>query len=190
MGFPPKAAQHRPPSAEQSNHARENQQHRHRQFAIEVSRMRSWVWAALGAAELLVNAVVHLGYAFYIFGTAVAADVAASLVKSLIASGGGVTKDSGVDGEDDAAAVLDGAVPPIVLVHGIFGFGKGVRPPSLLIDRMLCSPLLALGYRSTLSLPLIAEAGRAVVLRRRGGEGRPRAGAGPGLADQRPRQGS
>lgn len=89
--------------------------------------MRSWARAALGVAELLVSAAIHLGYAFYIFGTAVAADVSASLVKGLMA-GGGVAKDVVVDGEDEAAAVLDdGAVPPIVLVHGIFGFGKGVR---------------------------------------------------------------
>jgi hypothetical protein len=94
--------------------------------------MRSWARAALlgavGAAELLVSAVVHLGYAFYIFGTAVIADVSASLVKALMAAGGGgVAKGVAVEGEDEAAAVLDGAVPPIVLVHGIFGFGKGVR---------------------------------------------------------------
>ncbi|PWZ15378.1 Lipase [Zea mays] len=87
--------------------------------------MRSWARAALGVAELLVSAAIHLGYAFYIFGTAVAADVSVSLVKGLMA-GGGVAKDVAVDGEDEAAAVLDdGAVPPIVLVHGIFGFGKG-----------------------------------------------------------------
>ncbi|PUZ69342.1 hypothetical protein GQ55_2G100100 [Panicum hallii var. hallii] len=89
--------------------------------------MRSWVRAALmgalGAAELLVSAAVHLGYAFYVFGTAVAADVAASLVKGLMA--GGVAKGVAVGSVDEAAAVLDGAVPPIVLVHGIFGFGKG-----------------------------------------------------------------
>jgi hypothetical protein len=103
--------------------------------------MRSWVRAALmgalGAAELLVSAAVHLGYAFYVFGTAVAADVAASLVKGLMAGGcgGGVAKGVAVGSVDEAAAVLDGAVPPIVLVHGIFGFGKGVRGCSL------CSPL-------------------------------------------------
>jgi hypothetical protein len=35
-----------------------------------------------------------------------------------------------------------------------------------------------------------SEAGRAVLLRRRGEEGRPGAGAGPRLADERARQGS
>ncbi|XP_066398987.1 uncharacterized protein [Miscanthus floridulus] len=88
--------------------------------------MRSWARAALlgalGGAELLVSAVVHLGYAFYIFGTAVIVDVSASLVKALMAV---VAKEVAVEGEDEAVAVLDGAVPPIVLVHGIFGFGKG-----------------------------------------------------------------
>lgn len=81
---------------------------------------------ALGVAELLVSAVLHLGYAFYIFGTAVAADVLVSLVECLMTGGGGgVAKGAAVEGEDEAAAVLDGSVPPIVLVHGIFGFGKG-----------------------------------------------------------------
>lgn len=93
--------------------------------------------AALAAAELLVSTVVHLGYGFYIFGTAVATDVASSLLDGLTAAlgrgggGGGVAKCAAVDGEDDAAAALDGTVPPIVLVHGIFGFGKGVRPDVL-----------------------------------------------------------
>ncbi|CAN6197556.1 unnamed protein product [Urochloa humidicola] len=90
--------------------------------------MRNCVRAALSAAELVFSAVVHVGYAFYIFGTAVAADVSASLVKNIMSrggAGGGVAKDAAVDGEDEAAAVLDGSVPPIVLVHGIFGFGKG-----------------------------------------------------------------
>jgi len=99
--------------------------------------MNKWVRAALGAAELLVSAAVHLGYAFYIFGAAVAADVAASLVKGIMAAAG-VAKDVAVGSEDEAAALLDGAVPPIVLVHGIFGFGKGVR------ERMLCSAFLSL----------------------------------------------
>ncbi|KAK3126859.1 hypothetical protein QOZ80_7AG0564070 [Eleusine coracana subsp. coracana] len=84
--------------------------------------LRAWL---LGAAELLVSAVVHLGYGFYIFAAAVVADVSLSLVEGLTGWGeGGVTKGSVVEGEDEAA-VLDGAVPPIVLVHGIFGFGKG-----------------------------------------------------------------
>ncbi|CAN6165905.1 unnamed protein product [Urochloa humidicola] len=91
--------------------------------------MRNWVRAALlralDAAELLFSAVVHVGYAFYIFGTAVAADVSASLVKRIMSRGGGGAKDAAVDGDDEAEAVLDGSVPPIVLVHGIFGFGKG-----------------------------------------------------------------
>ncbi|XP_066393790.1 uncharacterized protein [Miscanthus floridulus] len=92
------------------------------------SRARAALLGPLGGAELLVSAVVHLGYAFYIFGTAVITDVSASLVKALMAGGdGGVAKGVAVEGEgeDEAAAVLDGAVPPIVLVHGIFGFGKG-----------------------------------------------------------------
>ncbi|WVZ62806.1 hypothetical protein U9M48_012508 [Paspalum notatum var. saurae] len=101
--------------------------------------MRSRARAALlGVAELLVSAVLHLGYAFYIFGAAVAADVSVSLVERLM-DGGGVAKGAAVDGEDEAAAVLDGSVPPIVLVHGIFGFGKGVRTYLLLACALLSS---------------------------------------------------
>ncbi|XP_062190584.1 uncharacterized protein LOC133893550 [Phragmites australis] len=91
--------------------------------------MRNWLKApllgALGVAELLVSAVIHLGYGFYIFGAAIAADLSLALVEGLTGGGeGGVAKNV-VEAEDEAAAVLDGAVPPIVLVHGIFGFGKG-----------------------------------------------------------------
>lgn len=105
------------------------------------SRARAALLAALGALELLVSAVVHLGYAFYIFGTAVVADVSASLVNKALMPGGGVAKGVAVEGEDEAAVVLDGSVPPIVLVHGIFGFGKGVRMRtchSFSLRRMLC----------------------------------------------------
>ena len=137
--------------------------------------MNKWVRAALGAAELLVSAAVHLGYAFYIFGAAVAADVAASIVKGIMAgvAAGGVAKDVAVGSEDEAAALLDGAMPPIVLVHGIFGFGKGVHGCSVL----LCSAFLSL-HTLLRGLLGVAEAGRALVLRRRRGQGRPRACAG------------
>ncbi|KAL6639109.1 hypothetical protein ACP70R_022839 [Stipagrostis hirtigluma subsp. patula] len=89
--------------------------------------MRNWLRAALlgalGAAELLVSAVLHVGYAFYLFGAAVAGDVSASLVEGLTRGGNAGVAKNAAEGEDEA--VLDGTVPPIVLVHGIFGFGKG-----------------------------------------------------------------
>ncbi|KAL6844451.1 hypothetical protein ACP4OV_026124 [Aristida adscensionis] len=87
---------------------------------------RAALLGALGAAELLVSAVTHVGYAFYLFGAAVAADASAALAAGLsLAGGGGVAKNVAAEDEDEAAALLDGTVPPIVLVHGIFGFGKG-----------------------------------------------------------------
>ncbi|CAL5065921.1 unnamed protein product [Urochloa decumbens] len=130
MGFPPKSRT-APASVVRSSATTQRKKER-RTGGVEVgSLMRNWVRAAvlsaLGAAELLFSAVVHVGYAFYVFGTAVAADVAGSLVNRVKAGAGagGVGGVSAIDGEDDAAAVLDGSVPPIVLVHGIFGFGKG-----------------------------------------------------------------
>ncbi|CAL5075929.1 unnamed protein product [Urochloa decumbens] len=130
MGFPPKSRT--APASIVRSRATTQRKKEHRTGGVEVgSLMRNWVRAAvlsaLGAAELLFSAVVHVGYAFYVFGTAVAADVAASLVNRVKAGpgAGGVGGVSAIDGEDDAAAVQDGSVPPIVLVHGIFGFGKG-----------------------------------------------------------------
>ncbi|XP_048551269.1 lipase-like [Triticum urartu] len=77
--------------------------------------VRAWLLGALGLAELLVIAVVHLTYGFYLFTTAVRRDL------SRLA---GAPKNA-VIGDGQAEAVLDGAVPPIVLVHGVLGFGKG-----------------------------------------------------------------
>ncbi|CAN6165903.1 unnamed protein product [Urochloa humidicola] len=87
--------------------------------------MRNWVRPALGSAELIAGAVVHVGYAFYVFGTAVATVVSASLVNSIMFS--------------SPRPCFNGSVPPIVLVHGIFGFGKGVRVACLSAARLLCS---------------------------------------------------
>uniref|UniRef100_A0A0D9WXW9 Lipase n=1 Tax=Leersia perrieri TaxID=77586 RepID=A0A0D9WXW9_9ORYZ len=78
--------------------------------------VRAWVLGVLGLAELIVSAAVHLAYGAYIFFTAVAADLSQCLVD-------GVT--TPVAGELISEAVLDAGVPPIVLVHGIFGFGRG-----------------------------------------------------------------
>ncbi|CAM0879907.1 unnamed protein product [Alopecurus aequalis] len=77
--------------------------------------VRAWLLGALDLAELLVSAVVHLGYGFYIFAAAVGRDLLSRALVEGRDVNAGVPKD----------AALDGAVPPIVLVHGIFGFGKG-----------------------------------------------------------------
>lgn len=68
----------------------------------------------LGLLELWLSAMVHLLYGFYIFSTAVACDLSQAL-----------TVTSGDDERRKEKVILDGSVPPIVLVHGIFGFGKG-----------------------------------------------------------------
>ncbi|CAL4900729.1 unnamed protein product [Urochloa decumbens] len=95
----------------------------------------------LSLMELGVSAAVHLVFGFYVFSTAVAADIS----QAAAASGclllrrpppapatEGALVDVAAAGErderrGDAPVVLDGSPPPIVLVHGIFGFGKGVR---------------------------------------------------------------
>ena len=87
--------------------------------------------------ELFVSSLVHLLYGFYIFSSAVAGDLSEALneifqkpkkiinvevkEKRIVPSGGGAR---GTNADD---------LPPIVLVHGIFGFGKGVRAPSVFL---------------------------------------------------------
>lgn len=90
----------------------------------------------LGLVELGVSAAVHLLFGFYVFSTAVAADIS----QAAAASGCPLLRrpppaaglvDVAAAGEEEeerrggAPVVLDGSPPPIVLVHGIFGFGKG-----------------------------------------------------------------
>ncbi|RCV34038.1 hypothetical protein SETIT_7G130600v2 [Setaria italica] len=78
---------------------------------------------------------------FYVFSTAVATDISQVAAASgclLLrrppppgtGTGEGALVDVAAAGERDerrgaAPVVLDGSPPPIVLVHGIFGFGKG-----------------------------------------------------------------
>lgn len=76
---------------------------------------RLWI-GAVEVAELLLSAIVHLIYGLYIFSTAVASDISQTFL-----------------GSDDRLPIVpnstenDGPLqPPIVLLHGIFGFGKGV----------------------------------------------------------------
>ncbi|KAG8085559.1 hypothetical protein GUJ93_ZPchr0010g10817 [Zizania palustris] len=91
----------------------------------------------LSLMELGVSATVHLLFGFYVFSTAVAADIsqaaAASgclLLRRPAAAGAGLVNVAAAGEEEEerrgaAPVVLDGSPPPIVLVHGIFGFGKG-----------------------------------------------------------------
>lgn len=80
--------------------------------------IRLWV-SGLQLVELFVSSLVHLVYGFYIFSTALAGDLSQALneyrFKSNVIT---PVKEEGSTNTDD--------LPPIVLVHGIFGFGKGV----------------------------------------------------------------
>ncbi|CAL5396087.1 unnamed protein product [Camellia sinensis] len=77
--------------------------------------------AGLHLAELFVSSLVHLLYGLYIFSTAVAGDLSQALNESLFKSNVNV----GVKEEEPKGSTSAADLPPIVLVHGIFGFGKG-----------------------------------------------------------------
>ncbi|RZC53348.1 hypothetical protein C5167_012195 [Papaver somniferum] len=94
--------------------------------------------AVLQLSELFVSSIVHLLYGFYIFSTAVASDLSQALINKpnlieiqpKIHSVNTTTSDDDDDDNGVVAAAEDddknnGLLPPIVLVHGIFGFGKG-----------------------------------------------------------------
>jgi hypothetical protein len=86
--------------------------------------IRWWV-AALQLAELFVSSLVHLLYGFYIFSTAVAGDLSLALNECLF------KPNMNAEVKEDVPRGLTANaenLPPIVLVHGIFGFGKGVFP--------------------------------------------------------------
>ncbi|XP_073144951.1 uncharacterized protein [Henckelia pumila] len=83
--------------------------------------MIRWWISALQWTELFVSSLVHMVYGFYIFSTAVGGDLSQALsdwiFKPNVAHGLKVEDSKKTTGADD--------LPPIVLVHGIFGFGKG-----------------------------------------------------------------
>lgn len=65
---------------------------------------------------------VHLLYGFYIFSTAIAYDMSQALCDFFKPNMNIEVKE--VANPQDASSIDD--LPPIVLVHGIFGFGQGV----------------------------------------------------------------
>lgn len=69
-----------------------------------------------------MSTLVHLVYGFYIFSTAVAGDVSQALSDCFYKNNLEVNLKS-EDSKDNVTSSKD--LPPIVLVHGIFGFGKG-----------------------------------------------------------------
>lgn len=83
--------------------------------------IRLWI-AALQFSELFVSSLVHLLYGFYIFSTAVAGDLSQALSNLQSKPNMSIELKDVVAQRDPSA---NGSLPPIVLVHGIFGFGKG-----------------------------------------------------------------
>lgn len=90
--------------------------------------MIRWWISALQLTELFVSSIVHLLYGFYIFSSAVAGDLSQVLNEYFFKPNVNVIE---VKQEPPyvptAKPTIDpNTLPPIVLVHGIFGFGKGV----------------------------------------------------------------
>ena len=83
--------------------------------------IRCWT-SALQLAELFVSSLMHMGYGFYIFSTAVAGDASQALSDMLFKP----NLDPAPKKEGSNETPNADGLPPIVLVHGIFGFGKGV----------------------------------------------------------------
>ncbi|CAN6896609.1 unnamed protein product [Brassica oleracea] len=75
---------------------------------------------ALQLAELLVSSVVHILFGLYLFSSAIAGDLTHTLVESVFKPKPTIEVKQG---NTTTAQVND--LTPIVLVHGIFGFGKG-----------------------------------------------------------------
>lgn len=84
--------------------------------------IRLWI-AALQFSELIVSSIVHMLYGFYIFSTAVAGDLSQALNELLSKPNMNIEVKEEVVPRDTSTNEI---LPPIVLVHGIFGFGKGV----------------------------------------------------------------
>ncbi|XP_012440723.1 uncharacterized protein LOC105765978 [Gossypium raimondii] len=82
--------------------------------------MIRWWISSFQLAELFISSVVHLLYGFYVYSTAVAADLSQALSECVFKSNVSLE----VKKQDPSKSTVDD-LPPIVLVHGIFGFGKG-----------------------------------------------------------------
>lgn len=94
--------------------------------------IRLWI-AALQLSELFVSTMVHVLYGFYIFSSAVAGDLSQALNELFFKPNANIETKELVPSDTS----VNGALPPIVLVHGIFGFGKGVCSISLFLKWVL-----------------------------------------------------
>lgn len=86
--------------------------------------MLRWWISALQLLELFLSSLVHLLYGFYIFSSAVAGDLSQT-INDLFFKPNLASSLQSDDSEKQKSTNSDD-LPPIVLVHGIFGFGKGV----------------------------------------------------------------
>ncbi|XP_038978341.1 lipase-like [Phoenix dactylifera] len=78
----------------------------------------------LSLAELFVSAAVHLLFGLYVFSTAVASDLSQAVTDRFKPNAFNLVAAEEEESKGKVA-VFEGSPPPIVLVHGIFGFGKG-----------------------------------------------------------------
>jgi hypothetical protein len=136
----------------------------------------------LGLVELGVSAAVHLLFGLYVFSTAVAADISQAAAASGLpllrrpAAPADLLDVAADERRGDAApVVLDGSPPPIVLVHGIFGFGKGVRAFIIRVGVGGCSVKCRRGVLPARSVPsvLLPDACLFFLSARRGSGGSP-----------------
>lgn len=73
-----------------------------------------------------MSSLVHLLYGFYIFSSAVAGDLSLVLNEYFQKPNMNVVEVKDKLTLDENQSKVGDDLPPIVLVHGIFGFGKGV----------------------------------------------------------------
>ncbi|KAJ0247627.1 Alpha/beta-Hydrolases superfamily protein [Hirschfeldia incana] len=78
--------------------------------------------SALQLAELLISSVVHILFGLYLFSSAIAGDLTQTLVESVFIPK--PTVEVSKQGNTTTTTQVND-LTPIVLVHGIFGFGKG-----------------------------------------------------------------
>ncbi|KAK6911482.1 hypothetical protein RJ641_023575 [Dillenia turbinata] len=83
--------------------------------------VRWWI-SGIQLMELVVSCVVHLLYTFYIYSTAVAYDLSQFLYEFLTFRS---NSNVGIKELETQKIETPNHLPAIVLVHGIFGFGKG-----------------------------------------------------------------
>lgn len=88
--------------------------------------MIRWWISALQLTELFVSIVVHLLYGLYIFSSGVAGDLSQTLNEWFCKPNMNIVVKEEERREASQNTTNGDDLPPIVLVHGIFGFGKGV----------------------------------------------------------------